>query len=109
MLGTSNHNQFKAIDVPDRPSKIGPFLGLRIDHGRARPARRAKTERGSLIEGTTWSLAPSRPRLAPCLEFRLSKLRVVIPGREGYERDLIKSLGEDIPDQVKYAVHLKPQ
>lgn len=45
-------------------------------------------------------MSPVRPRLAGCLEFRLSALRVVIPGREGYERDLLKHLGEDIPDQV---------
>lgn len=51
-------------------------------------------------DDSRWSMVPSRPRLAPCIEFRLSSLRVVIPGRESYERDLIRSLGEDIPDQV---------
>lgn len=47
-----------------------------------------------------WNMSPVRPRLAACFEFRLSALQVIIPGRQGYERDLLKHLGEDVPDQV---------
>ena len=94
-------HQTKQIAIPDKPAKIGPFLGLRVEEEAAAPSRR-----GRLLEGRgRWSLLPARPRLAVCVEFRLSALRVIIPGREGYERDLLKSLGEDIPDQVWWSLH----
>lgn len=90
-------NQTKTIKVPDKLDKFGPFLGLRVEEGTARSTRRGKGDTG---DSNRWSVIPTRPRLAPCMEFRLSSLRVVIPERESYERDLIRSLGENIPDQV---------
>lgn len=89
------------ITVPDKQPKFGPFLGLKIDEDSKPPSRRRGGEgRGSSARGGHWNMSPVRPRLAACFEFRLSALRVVIPEREGYERDLLKHLGEDIPDQV---------
>lgn len=98
----SRNDQIRTIKVPDKPDKFGPFLGLRIEEGTARATRRDKNDKG---DSSRWSIVPTRPRLAPCVEFRLSSLRVVIPGREGYERDLIRSLGEDVPDQVCTPTH----
>lgn len=89
-------NQIRKVTVPDKPAKFGPFLGLTIDDNAKPPSRR----RGGNQEGSRWIVSPVRPRLAACLELRLSSLRVIIPGRGGYERDLLKHLGEDTPDQV---------
>lgn len=49
-----------------------------------------------------------RPCLAACSEFRISSLRVVIPGRQGYEKDLLRSLGDDLPEQVRPSVWKRP-
>ncbi len=93
--------------MPGKPAKFGPFLGLKVDElPSATPSRRRRgggRGRGASEGGPRWALSPVRPRLAVCLEFRISALRVVIPGRDGYERDLLKHLGEDIPDQVRAA------
>eukprot|EP00903_Cladosiphon_okamuranus_P007182 g6974.t1 len=107
--------QTKQITVPDKPVKFGPFLGLKVDELSGPPSRRRggrAGRRGGRIGsasdgGGRWNLSPVRPRLAVCLEFRLSALRVIIPGRDGYERDLLRHLGEDIPDQeiVKTTTH----
>lgn len=103
-------DQTKQIAVPDKPAKFGPFLGLKVDELSNPPSRRhsGRTGRrgggggggGAADGGGRWNLSPVRPRLAVCLEFRLSALRVIIPGRDSYERDLLRHLGEDIPDQV---------
>ena len=98
-------DQTKQITVPDKPAKFGPFLGLKVDElsnppSRRRGGRAGRRGGGASDGGGRWNLSPVRPRLAVCLEFRLSALRVIIPGRDGYERDLLRHLGEDIPDQV---------
>lgn len=92
--------------MPDKPAKFGSFLGLKINELSSPPSRRRggragrRGGGGASEGGGRWNLSPVRPRLAMCLEFRLSELRVIIPERESYERDLLRHLGEDIPDQV---------
>ncbi|CAM9099649.1 unnamed protein product, partial [Hapterophycus canaliculatus] len=99
--------QARKIAVPDKPAKFGPFLGLTIDEDSKPPSRRRGGGGRGFQGGGRWIMSPVRPRLAACLELRLSALRVIIPGRGGYERDLLKHLGEDTPDQeiVKTTTH----
>lgn len=99
------HGKPKSITVPDKPSEFGPFLGLRVEKGVVRHRRRrGKSGASRAKEQESWTIAPVRPRMAQCLELRLSSLRVVIPDREAYERQLLRSLGEDVPDQVRKGV-----